>query len=154
MILSADGLQVGGLHWYDGHHRQPDLYERTAAVNAGWDQLIRFRDQLLLSGLEVPRIVAAGTGSFPILAEQAEPNLELSPGTTVFHDDDMVTRFPEMNFIPALGILTRVISRNRAHHLTLDVGHKASPPTSPRDNGWRFRSLPTRKKSCSPKNIW
>lgn len=142
MILSADGLTVGGLHWYDGHHRQPDIDERTALVNAGWDQLVRFRDQLLLSGLEVPRIVTAGTGSFPILAEQVEPNLELSPGTTVYHDDDMATRFPEMNFVPALGVLTRVISRNRTGHLTLDIGHKACGADQPAGHRVAFPQLP------------
>ena len=146
MIMSAEGLEVGGLHWYDGHNRQSDLYERTASVNAGWDQLIRFRDQMLLSGLEVPRIVAAGTGSFPILAQHGEPNLELSPGTTVFHDDDMVTRFPEMNFMPALGVLTRVVSRNRAHHLTLDVGHKSCAADQPAGHRLAFPRLPDAKE--------
>ena len=146
MILSADGLNVGGLHWYDGHHRQSDLQERTEAVNAGWNQFIRFRDQLLLSGLEVPRIVAAGTGSFPILAEHGEPNLELSPGTTTFHDDDMATRFPEMSFRPALGILTRVISRNRANHLTLDVGHKSCAADQPFGHRLAFPELADAKE--------
>lgn len=131
MILAAEGLNPGGLHWYDGHHRQADLSERTAAVNVGWERLIRFRDQLLLSGLEVPRIVTAGTGSFPILAQHAEPNLELSPGTTTFFDDDMATRFPEMGFQPALAILTRVVSRNQPNHLTLDVGHKSCAADQP-----------------------
>ncbi|MFK7766108.1 MAG: D-TA family PLP-dependent enzyme [Mariniblastus sp.] len=142
MIFSADGLTLGGLHWYDGHNRQPDLHERTGCVNAGWDRLIRFRDQLLMSGLEVPRIVTAGTGSFPILAESGEPNLELSPGTTVFHDDDMVTRFPEMNFKPALGILTRVISRNQGNHLTLDVGHKSCAADQPAGKRLSFPRIP------------
>ena len=141
MIFSSDVLNIGGLHWYDGQNRQCDLIERTGIVNAGWDQLIRFRDQLLLSGLPVPRIVAAGTGSFPILANHGEPNLELSPGTTVFHDDDMATRFPEMKFQPALAILTRVISCNRANELTLDVGHKACAADQPAGRRLAFPEL-------------
>ena len=143
MILSAEGLELGGLHWYDGHHRQPDLDERTGMVMSGWSRLIRFRDQLLLNGLAVPRIVTAGTGSFPILAETGEPNLELSPGTTVFHDDDMLTRFPEMSFIPALGILTRVVSCNRKNHLTLDVGHKSCAADQPFGRRLAFPELGT-----------
>ena len=146
MILSADGLNVGGLHWYDGHNRQPDLQERTGAVNAGWNQFIKFRDQLLLNGLEVPRIVAAGTGSFPILAQHGEPNLELSPGTTTYYDDDMATRFPELNFQPALGILTRVISCNRANHLTLDVGHKSCAADQPFGHRLAFPGLTDAKE--------
>lgn len=146
MIHSAEGLNVGGLHWYDGQNRQPDWDERRSSTNHGWAQLIRFRDQLLLSGLEVPRIVAAGTGSFPILAQHGEPNLELSPGTTVFHDDDMATRFPEMNFIPALGILTRIISRNRKNHLTIDVGHKSCAADQPAGNRLAFPQLDDAKE--------
>lgn len=141
MIFSSDELTVGGLHWYDGQNRQRDLIERTGAVNAGWDQLIRFRDQLLLSGFPVPRLVAAGTGSFPILADHGEPDLELSPGTTVYHDDDMATRFPEMKFQPALAILTRVISCNRANELTLDVGHKACAADQPAGQRLAFPEL-------------
>ncbi|MGY8746464.1 MAG: D-TA family PLP-dependent enzyme [Pirellulales bacterium] len=141
MIFSSDVLNIGGLHWYDGQNRQCDLIERTGVVNAGWDQLIRFRDQLLLSGLPVPRIVAAGTGSFSILADHGEPNLELSPGTTVFHDDDMAIRFPEMKFQPALAILTRVISCNRVNELTLDVGHKACAADQPAGRRLAFPEL-------------
>ncbi|MEL7498052.1 MAG: D-TA family PLP-dependent enzyme [Planctomycetota bacterium] len=131
MIAAGDGVRPSGLHWYDGHHRQPDLSERRTAVEVGWQGLTHFRDQLLLSGLEVPNVVAAGTGSFPILAELGEPNLQLSPGTTTFHDDDMATRFPELNFFPAQAILTRVISRPQHGSLTLDVGHKACAADQP-----------------------
>ena len=143
MILAAEGLELGGLHWYDGHNRQPDLRERTGMTNAGWDRFIKFRDQLMLAGLEVPRIVTAGTGSFPILAEHAEPNLELSPGTTVFHDDDMVTRFPELKFVPALGVLTRVVSCNQSGHLTLDAGHKSIAADQPFGRRLAFPELGT-----------
>ncbi len=131
MVLAAENLGVGGLHWYDGHHRQSDLSERKIAVETDWQRLVQFRDQLLLSGLPVPRIVAGGTGSFPILAESGEPGLELSPGTTTFHDSLMTDLFPEMTLEPCLGVLTRVISNRRAGFLTLDVGHKACAADQP-----------------------
>lgn len=59
------------------------------------------------------------------MAAKSEPNVVLSPGTTTFWDADLNERFPEMNFTPALGIFTRVISCNRHGYLTLDVGHKS-----------------------------
>ncbi len=142
MAMSADGLEIGGLHWYDGHHRQADAYERKIAVETSWRRLTQFRDQLLLSGLAVPRIVAGGTGSFQILAELEEPNVELSPGTTTFHDTLMTDLFPEMNFRPAIGILTRVVSNNRTNFLTLDVGHKACAADQPAGKRLAFPSLP------------
>ena len=131
LLASTSGLRPAGLHWYDGHHRQPDLAERRARVLLGWEQCLRFRDKLLLSGLPVPRLVAAGTGSFPILAETGEPQLELSPGTTVYFDADLAERFPEMPFRCALGIFTRVISAPGGNRLTLDVGHKACAADQP-----------------------
>lgn len=141
-IAACPGLEFGGLHWYDGHHRQADRSERQAAVLAGWETLVRFRDLLLLSGLPIPRIVAAGTGSFPILAELGEPQLELSPGTTTLMDDDLVRRFPELDLLPAQGILTRVISANRAGELTLDLGHKACAADPPAGQRLFFPELP------------
>jgi D-serine deaminase-like pyridoxal phosphate-dependent protein len=141
-ILAADQVTVGGLHWYDGHHRQPDRNERTGAVQADWKRLERFRDQLLLNGFPVPRIVAGGTGSFPILAEMGEPGLELSPGTTIYHDATMQELFPELSFQPALGILTRVISCTRTGFLTLDVGHKACAADPPAGQRLAFPKLP------------
>lgn len=141
-IFAAERIQVGGLHWYDGQHRQSDRDERSGEVQASWKRLERFRDQLLLSGLPVPRVVAGGTGSFPILAELGEPGLELSPGTITFHDALMLQRFPELDFQPALGIVTRVVSCNRPGFLTLDVGHKACAADQPSGERLVFPRLP------------
>ncbi|MEM7781840.1 MAG: D-TA family PLP-dependent enzyme [Planctomycetota bacterium] len=142
MISTSNRIAAAGLHWYDGHHRQSDLAERTGRVNAGWESLTQFRNQLLLNGYQVPRIVTAGTGSFPILARKGEPNLELSPGTTVLHDDDMATRFPEMNFVPALAILTRVVSKRGPFQITLDVGHKSCAADQPAGRRLFFPKIP------------
>ena len=79
MILTLDGLQLEGLHWYDGQNRQPDPQQRRMAVDTGWDQFIRFRDQVLLSGIPIRRIVTAGSGSFPILAEKGRAQLATQP---------------------------------------------------------------------------
>jgi len=146
MLLSMDKIEIDGLHWYDGHNRQTDEYERKIAVDTGWNQFIKFRDQLLMSGLPVKRIVAAGSGSFPILAEKSEPNLILSPGTTTYWDADLHERFPEMNFKPALGILTRVISANRRGHVTLDVGHKSCAADQPAGKRLFFPTIPDAKE--------
>ncbi len=141
-IFAAEQISAGGLHWYDGQHRQPDRSERSGAVRGAWNRLERFRDQLLLNGLPVPRVVAGGTGSFPILAEFGEPGLELSPGTTTYYDAMMLELFPELNFRPALGVLTRVISCNRSGFLTLDIGHKACSADQPAGQRLVFPRLP------------
>ncbi|MCH2180859.1 MAG: D-TA family PLP-dependent enzyme [Mariniblastus sp.] len=146
LVMTLKGLRLEGLHWYDGQNRQPDLQERRIAVNSGWDQFIRFRDQVLLSGIPIQRIVTAGSGSFPILAEKGEPGLQLSPGTTVLFDSELAEIFPELPFQPAMAILTRVVSNNRPHQVTLDVGHKSCAADQPAGDRLRFPRFPLAKE--------
>ncbi len=146
LVSSMPGLRPAGLHWYDGHHRQVELDERREGVLAGWQQFIRFRDQLLMSGFEVPRIVASGSGSFAILAATEEPGLELSPGTTTLYDADCVERFAELPLKPAVAIITRVISHSGRGQITLDVGHKACAADPPAGRRLFFPSLPDAKE--------
>lgn len=142
LICSTKGVEFGGLHWYDGHHRQPDLNARRSGVLEGWEHLQRFRNELRIRGIDVPRVVAGGTGSFSILADSAIPGLQLSPGTTALFDADMAERFPELTFAPALAILSRVVSCNRSGHLTLDVGHKSCAADQPAGRRLFFPALP------------
>lgn len=141
MLASTPGVEPGGLHWYDGHQRDPDPEIRKGSTLAGWDRFTRFRDQLQMSGIPIPQVVAAGTGSFPILAEVGEPNLQLSPGTTTYFDTGYAEKFPDMNFKPALGILTRVVSKTGGKKVTLDVGHKSCAADQPSGNRLTFPSI-------------
>lgn len=142
MICSMPGIKPAGLHWYDGHHRQSDLEERRAAILQALVPMTTLRDQLLLQGLPVPKVLVAGTGSFPVLAELGEPNLELTPGTTTLYDIGYREHFPDIPLQPALGVLTRVVSCNRAGHLTLDCGHKSISPDQPAGQRAFFPELP------------
>lgn len=141
-IVSAPGLELAGLHWYDGQNRQPDLHERRGYVMAGWKTCVQFRDRLLMEGIKINQIVAAGTGSFSILAELDEPGLLLSPGTTTLHDSRMTELFPEMAFQPGLAILSRVISCNSPNRVTLDVGHKSCAADQPAGDRLQFPDIP------------
>ncbi len=141
-ICATPFIRAAGLHWYDGHIRESDLGQRRGQCLASWDRLLGFRNQLLLQGLPVEAVVAAGTGTFPILAEVDEPGLELSPGTTVYHDQGYRELYPEMPFVPALAILTRVISCNCRGFVTLDVGHKSCAADQPAGKRLYFPTLP------------
>ena len=102
---------------------------------AVWDRVSDFRESLLARDFSVPRIVAGGTGSFPIYAEIDEPTIELSPGTVVFFDAGYGEKFPDLGFQPAARLLTRVISCPAAGQVTLDLGYKAcasDPPAGKR----------------------
>src|SRR3954471_21206038 len=129
LIAESPGLRAAGLHVYDGHIRDTDLARRAAACDAAFGQLEAVRAQLINSGLDVPVIVAGGTPTLPIPAKR--PKVQCSPGTSVFWDVGYQTLLPDLDFLPAVLVLTRVISKPSARILCLDLGHKAIASESP-----------------------
>ncbi len=139
-------LRPAGLHAYDGQNHQTALDERSAAVEEIRRAVLELRDDLESASLEVPAIVAGGTGTFPLYAQIEDPSIELSPGTCVFHDAGYEQDFPDMNFIPAALLLTRVISRPSPERVTFDLGYKACASDPPAGSRLRFPSIPDAKE--------
>ena len=81
------------------------------------------RDSIQEAGLPIPRIVAGGTPTFPFFAEL--PGIECSPGTTVLWDFGQPRNNPDLDFLNAAVLLTRVVSKPAPNRLCLDLGHKA-----------------------------
>jgi D-threonine aldolase len=122
-VASTAGLAFAGLHAYDGHLALPDVRERTRAVEALYRELDALREALARERIEVPLIVAGGTPTFPMHARRE--GVECSPGTSVLWDAGYAATLPDLDFLPAATLLTRVISRPTAGRLCLDLGHKA-----------------------------
>ncbi len=141
-IVNAPGIKPGGIHLYDGHNQQTNFDERTAAVIAGWDLASRQRDEFVSHNWDVPAIVCGGTGSFPIFAQLKDSAIELAPGTCVFHDSGYGTIFPDMDFQPAVAMLTRVISRPAPDLVTCDLGSKSVASDPPKGQRVQFPDLP------------
>lgn len=129
LIARSAGLRAAGLHVYDGHIRDSDLARRAVACDQAFSQLEAVRKQLVESGTAVPAVVAGGTPTFPIHAKR--PGVQCSPGTSVFWDLGYETLLPDMDFLPAVLVLTRVISKPAANILCLDLGHKAIASEGP-----------------------
>ena len=110
-----------------------------------WDQAAGLRDQLEANGWPVPRIIAGGTGQFPVYATVDDPAIELSPGTCVFHDVGYGQMFPDLDFQAAALLLTRVISRPTADRVTFDLGYKAVASDPPADRRVIFPDIPDAK---------
>ena len=125
LLDELPGIIPGGIHLYDGQNHQTDLEERRQAVLTCWNLATALRDDLEAEELSVPRIVAGGTGSFPVYASLSDRALELSPGTNTFFDNNYGKMFPDLQYTPAARILTRVISRPTNDTLTVDLGYKA-----------------------------
>jgi len=122
-ISSQAALQPAGLHAYDGHIHDRDVKTRAAMCEAAFAPVAAFRQQLQGAGLPVPRVVAGGTPTFPMHA--ARGDVECSPGTCVLWDWGYSTNFPDLGFLHAATLLTRVVSKPTRNRLCLDLGHKS-----------------------------
>lgn len=129
LIAGLPGLKPAGLHAYDGHLHQTDPAIRAEACEPAFAPVRRLQEELVRTGLTVPRIVAGGTPTFPMHA--ARGNVECSPGTCVLWDHGYATRLPDLDFLVAATLLTRVISRPGKDLLCLDLGHKAVASENP-----------------------
>jgi D-serine deaminase-like pyridoxal phosphate-dependent protein len=125
LIDRLPNLVPDGLHAYDGHIRDADPQQRRDAARPGQERTLAMRDRLVGLGLPVPRLVLGGTPTFPVHAALDEPGVECAPGTCTLHDAGYGSKFPDLPFVPAAVLLTRVVSRPRRGRLCLDLGHKA-----------------------------
>jgi D-serine deaminase-like pyridoxal phosphate-dependent protein len=128
-MASTPGVRAGGLHAYDGHLRERDLHVRRARCDEAFVQVEALWARLVSSGYDVPSIVAGGTPTFPIHARR--PDVEASPGTCVLWDAGYESTLPDLDFLPAALVLTRVVSRLAPGRICLDLGHKAIASENP-----------------------
>lgn len=123
LLSQLPAVAVGGLHAYDGHIHDRDLATRSAEVRTAMAPVHALREALVWAGLSVPRLVAGGTPTFPIHARNRD--VECSPGTCLLWDGWSADALPDLEFIPAAVVLTRVVSKPGPNRLCLDLGHKA-----------------------------
>ena len=129
LLTSLPSLKPAGLHAYDGHIHDRDLPARVEACKKAFAPVETLRKQLISAGLPVPTVVAGGTPTFPIHA--ADTGVECSPGTCLLWDAGYTAKLPDMMFLPAALLLTRVVSKPGASRLCLDLGHKAVASENP-----------------------
>jgi D-serine deaminase-like pyridoxal phosphate-dependent protein len=128
-ILSR-GIRFRGIHYYEGHHNQPDLQERTRAAHAGYDVLIKLLKTLESSGVLVEEVITSGTPALPCALSYAPFNEarflhRVSPGTVVYGDVTSAGQLPaSCGLRPAAIVLSTVVSRPTANRFTCDAGHK------------------------------
>lgn len=120
---SLKGINLTGLHCYDGNRHEKDYCEREYQVRKTDEQIIALKNRLIKREYECGLVVLGGTPSFPIHAKYTEESL--SPGTCIIQDAGYESSFPDMKFIPGAAILTRVISLPGSSRFTLDCGYKA-----------------------------
>lgn len=122
-------IEVEGLHVYDGHIRNSDITTRINVCNNAFETVTNLKKQIEVAGLVVKNIVAGGTPSFPVHAKR--DGIQVSPGTSLLWDFRYGSLFPDLKFLHAAVIMTRVISKPKNGHLCLDLGHKSVAPEMP-----------------------
>ncbi|MCP4172308.1 MAG: D-TA family PLP-dependent enzyme [Fuerstiella sp.] len=142
-IGELEGLTHAGFHVYDGHQHQKSLDERRTAVLSEWPKVLELKARCEQAGLSVPELLCGGTPTFPVYAELDERAIQLSPGTGIFHDVGYGGHFPDLNFVPAAAVVTRVISRPTPDRITLDLGNKSVAADPPKGQRVYFPALPT-----------
>lgn len=126
------GLELKGLHCYDGNHNDKDFNKRKNDVALSIDIINSIRASLNKEGLNCSVLVMGGTPSFPCHAEY--PSVFLSPGTAFLTDNGYFTNLPDLDFEPGAVLITRVVSHPNKNLFTIDLGYKgiASDPVGVR----------------------
>lgn len=128
--IRSAGLSFRGLHYYEGHHTQENLAERTTATHAGYDVLMSIVDAFSGAGIPVPEVITSGTPAFPcaLAYERFRTGTyqhRISPGTVVYNDCTSLAQMPaEYGLRPAAVVLTTVVSHPAEGLVTCDAGHK------------------------------
>jgi len=123
--IESRGIRFRGLHYYDGHHRQPDLRDRRAAAFAGYDRLMTLAAQC-----RPGEVITSGTPAMPCaLAYQPFCSAgfvhRVSAGTVVYNDLTSLEQLSDWKYRPAVMVLATVISHPTPDLITCDAGHKS-----------------------------
>jgi D-serine deaminase-like pyridoxal phosphate-dependent protein len=118
-----------GLHVYDGHLRTTDPTIREADCNKAFESVLALQKDIEDCGLTRPKIVAGGSPTFPFHCKRE--GVDASPGTTLLWDVGYGNQFPDMKFLPAAVLLTRILSKPTTGILCFDLGHKSVAPEMP-----------------------
>jgi D-serine deaminase-like pyridoxal phosphate-dependent protein len=122
LLDELPGIQLRGLHAYDGHFRDPDIARRKQMCDNNFRRVEGLASKLEASGMK-PEVIAGGSPTFPVHAQRR--GVDCSPGTFVFWDKGYGDICPEQHFLPAAVVVSRVISLPEPGKVCIDMGHKS-----------------------------
>jgi D-serine deaminase-like pyridoxal phosphate-dependent protein len=117
------GIQIAGLHAYDGHIRAVDIQQRAIECDKAFEPVAVMQQKLTEKGFVMPVIIAGGSPTFPIHAKRKD--IECSPGTFIYWDKGYYDGCPEQHFACAALVISRIISLPDETKLCIDLGHKS-----------------------------
>lgn len=120
---NLEGIQLIGLHAYDGHIHDSDYDVRIERSADSLKPVFKLIDQIREANFGEPLLIAGGSPTYPILAKKAD--MECSPGTFAYWDRGYQMAFPEQPFQTAALVVGRVISIPQQGRICIDIGHKS-----------------------------
>jgi D-serine deaminase-like pyridoxal phosphate-dependent protein len=123
LIDALPGLNINGLHAYDGHIREKDFEAKKAACDKAFAQVEALKEAIEAKGMATPVIIVGGSPSFSV--HSVRSGVECSPGTFIYWDYGYNQLCPEQLFLPAAILVTRVISLPTHTRVCTDLGHKS-----------------------------
>ncbi len=128
-ITDLPGLELRGIHAYDGHSTDPDPRARRDTALQSVEIAQKVRGLMEEDDMPVQTLVTSGSPAFDFAASVKDVD-EVSPGTWVFWDFNYSELMPG-RFRWAALVLSRLISKPDPDHITLDAGSKAIAPDTP-----------------------
>jgi D-threonine aldolase len=122
-LSQTAGIVAGGLHAYDGHVRDINYQALTDAASQAFAPVTQLVQTLRAGGMSVPKVVAGGTPTSSLLVTSAD--VEVGAGTPVLWDFGQAEVSPDLDYLHAAVLLSRVISRPTLDRICLDLGHKS-----------------------------
>src|SRR4030095_16861869 len=112
------GMTLAGLHAYDGHIRDADFETKKEKCDVAFASV-----EILNHKLKLETIIAGGSPTLSVHCKRK--NIECSPGTFVYWDKVYTDLCPEQKFLPAIVLVTRIISLPSTNKICTDLGHKS-----------------------------
>ncbi|MCC8408273.1 D-TA family PLP-dependent enzyme [Mucilaginibacter sp. UR6-1] len=134
-----NGINLRGLHAYDGHIHDADIEVRRVRCEAAFEPLKKMIVQLKALNY-TPLVIAGGTPTLPVHLQWKEA--ECSPGTYIYWDVNYEQSYPEQPFLPAALLVTRVVSLPDETKICVDLGHKSISAENPLDKRVVFLNAP------------
>jgi D-threonine aldolase len=127
---NLNGIDIIGLHAYDGHIHDTDLTVRTNRAKEVSEMLTKTQIDIEHFAHKKMKTVVGGSPTFAIQAA-LKKEAEVSPGTFIFWDYGYQNMMPDFDFLWAGVVATRVISIIDKTKLCLDLGHKSIAAENP-----------------------
>lgn len=125
----VSGIEIIGLHVYDGHITDADIAVRRKRLTAEYEKVFSLRDLIEKNYHQQLTIVGGGSPTFSLHAEQSD--VECSPGTFVLWDWSYKHSYPDEPYEYGALVVTRIVSITSPTTMTVDLGHKSVAAENP-----------------------